>query len=102
MNKEDFEEYDLKHHMAMLSIKVHRFEKKHRRKIKFNGRQNASIDWDKQTEKGNTEPRSLERFGMVAGLEIALDVGSKGEVVSADDAITAGVSVPAGTVAAAI
>nr|GFB00637.1 ribonuclease H-like domain-containing protein [Tanacetum cinerariifolium] len=41
MNKEDFEEYDLKHQMAMLSIKVHRFEKKHGRKIKFNGRENA-------------------------------------------------------------
>nr|GFC05717.1 hypothetical protein [Tanacetum cinerariifolium] len=27
MNKEKFEEYDLKHQMAMLSIKVHRFEK---------------------------------------------------------------------------
>nr|GEV92881.1 hypothetical protein [Tanacetum cinerariifolium] len=96
MNKEEFEEYDLKHQMEMLSIKVHRFEKKHRRKIKFNGRENArecraqggqnsnnyqkykskeagkdgsnskamvvvdgSIDWDKQTEGGNTEPRSL-------------------------------------------
>nr|GFA88687.1 hypothetical protein [Tanacetum cinerariifolium] len=91
MNKEEFEEYDLKHQMAMISIKVHRFEKKHGRKIKFNGRENAraqggqnnnnyqkykskeakkdgfdskamvvvdgSIDWDKQTEEGNTEPR---------------------------------------------
>nr|GFC51438.1 xylulose kinase-1 [Tanacetum cinerariifolium] len=107
--------------MAMLSIKVHRFEKKHGRKIKYNGRENAkfdkkvvkcfnckqmghfsrecraqseqnsnnyqkykskearkdgsnskamvvvdgSSDWDKQTEEGNTEPRSLENFGMV-------------------------------------
>nr|GFB75245.1 hypothetical protein [Tanacetum cinerariifolium] len=44
MNKEEFEEYDLKHQMAMLSIKVHRFEKKHGRKIKFNGRENARFD----------------------------------------------------------
>nr|GEW55552.1 hypothetical protein [Tanacetum cinerariifolium] len=44
MNKEDFEEYDLKHQMAMLSIKVHRFEKKHGRKIKFNGKENARFD----------------------------------------------------------
>nr|GFC53263.1 hypothetical protein [Tanacetum cinerariifolium] len=106
---------------------VHRFEKKHGRKIKFNGRENerfdkklvkcfnckqmgyfsrecraqggqnrnnyqkykskearkdgtnskamvvvdGSIDWDKQTEEGNTEPRTLENFGMVAGIEIA-------------------------------
>nr|GEY18066.1 ribonuclease H-like domain-containing protein [Tanacetum cinerariifolium] len=96
MNKEDFKEYDLKHQMAMLSIKVHRFEKKHGRKIKFNGRKNASIDWDKQTEEGNTEPRSLENSGMVAGLEIASDVDSEGEVVSTDDAI------PAGDVAATV
>nr|GEW84531.1 ribonuclease H-like domain-containing protein [Tanacetum cinerariifolium] len=44
MNKEEFEEYDLRHQMAMLSIKVHRFEKKHRWKIKFNGRENARFD----------------------------------------------------------
>nr|GEV09781.1 hypothetical protein [Tanacetum cinerariifolium] len=44
MNKDKFEEYDLKHQMAMPSIKVHRFEKKHRRKIKFNGRENARFD----------------------------------------------------------
>nr|GEZ64594.1 hypothetical protein [Tanacetum cinerariifolium] len=44
MNKEEFEEYDLKHQMAMLSIKVHRSEKKHGRKIKFNGSENARVD----------------------------------------------------------
>nr|GEY53590.1 hypothetical protein [Tanacetum cinerariifolium] len=44
ITKEDFKEYDLKHQMAMLSIKVHRFEKKHGRKIKFNGRENARFD----------------------------------------------------------
>nr|GEW23394.1 hypothetical protein [Tanacetum cinerariifolium] len=81
---------------------VHRFEKKHRRMIKFNGRENASIDWDKQTEEGNTEPRSLENFGMVAGLEIASDADSEGEVVSANDVIHAGVFVFAGNVAAAV
>nr|GEV81775.1 xylulose kinase-1 [Tanacetum cinerariifolium] len=129
MNKEDFEEYDLKHQMAMLSIKVHRFEKKHGRKIKFNGSENASnnyqkyksneagkdrsdskamvvvdgsIDWDKQTEEGNTEPRSLENFGMIAGIKIASDADSEGEVVSFDNAIPAGYSVSAGDVVAAV
>nr|GEY54621.1 ribonuclease H-like domain-containing protein [Tanacetum cinerariifolium] len=61
----------------------------------------GSIDWDKQTEESNTEPRSLENFGMVAGLKIASDADSEGEVVSADDAIPTGVSVSAGLAAAA-
>nr|GFC28751.1 ribonuclease H-like domain-containing protein [Tanacetum cinerariifolium] len=77
MNKEEFEEYDLKHQMAMLSIKVHRFEKKHGRKIKFNGRENVRI-------------------------KIASDADSKGEVVSGDNVIPAGVSVSAGDVVAAV
>nr|GEV21124.1 ribonuclease H-like domain-containing protein [Tanacetum cinerariifolium] len=157
MNKDEFGEYDLKHQMAMLSIKVHRFEKKHGRKIKFNGRENArfdkklvkcinckkmghfsrecraqgvqnrnnyqkykskearkdgsdskamvvvdgSIDWDKQTEDGNTDPRSLESFGMLAGIKLESDADSEGEVVSADDVIPAAVSNSAGPVAAA-
>nr|GEV17922.1 hypothetical protein [Tanacetum cinerariifolium] len=156
MNKEEFEEYDLKHQMAMLSIKVHRFEKKHGRKIKFNGRENAwfekklvkcfnckkmghfsrecraqggqnsnnyqkykearkdgsdskamvvvdgSIDWDKQTKEGNTDPRSLENFGMLAGIKLESDVDSEGEVVSADDIIPVVVSVSTSLVAAAV
>nr|GEY57635.1 ribonuclease H-like domain-containing protein [Tanacetum cinerariifolium] len=159
MNKEEFEEYDLKHQMAMLSIKVHRFETKHGQKIKFNGRENArfdkklvkcfnckiighflrecqaqggqnsnnyhkykskeagkdgsdskamvvvdgSIDWDKQTDEGNTEPRSLENFGMIAGIKIELDADSEGEVVSAaDNAIPVGVSISTGNVVATV
>nr|GEX96101.1 aminopeptidase M1-like isoform X1 [Tanacetum cinerariifolium] len=149
MYKEEFVEYDLKHQMAMLSIKVHRFEKKHGRKIKFNGGENArfdkklvkcfnckkmghfsrecraqggqnsnnyqqykeagkdgtnlkamvvvngSVDWDKQTEEGNTEPRSLENFSMLAGIKLEPNADSDGEVVSADDVIPAIVSVSA-------
>nr|GEZ68346.1 ribonuclease H-like domain-containing protein [Tanacetum cinerariifolium] len=143
MNKEEFKKYDLKHQMAMLSIKVHRFKKKHGRKIKFNGRENArfdkklvkcfncekmghfsrecqaqggknsnnyqkykeagkdgtdskdmvvvdgSIDWDKQTKEGNTKPRSLENFGMLAGIKLESDADSECEVVFADDVIPA-------------
>nr|GEY53312.1 hypothetical protein [Tanacetum cinerariifolium] len=62
----------------------------------------GTIDWDKQTEEGNTEPRSLENFGMIAGIKIESDANSKGEVVSANDAIPAGVFVFAGNVVAAI
>ncbi|GJR21227.1 hypothetical protein Tco_0969754 [Tanacetum coccineum] len=43
INKQDLEEYDLKHQMAMLSIRVRRFEKKAGRKIKFNGRENEGL-----------------------------------------------------------
>nr|GFD26210.1 hypothetical protein [Tanacetum cinerariifolium] len=57
---------------------------------------------DKQTEEGNTKLRSLENFGMVAGLEIASDADLEGEMVSADDAIPAGVFVSAGDVDAAV
>nr|GFB47626.1 ribonuclease H-like domain, reverse transcriptase, RNA-dependent DNA polymerase [Tanacetum cinerariifolium] len=42
----------------------------------------GSIDWDKQTKEGNTEPRSLENFGMVVGIEIESDVDSEGEVAA--------------------
>nr|GEW28019.1 putative ribonuclease H-like domain-containing protein [Tanacetum cinerariifolium] len=157
MNREDFEEYDPKHQMEMLSIKVHRFKKKHGRKIKFKVRENArfdkklvkcfnskqmghfsrecraqggqnsnyqkykskevgkdgsdskamvvvdgSINWDKQTKEGNTEPRSLENFGIIARIKIDSDADSEGEVVSANDAIPAGVFVSAGDVVAAV
>nr|GEX47829.1 putative ribonuclease H-like domain-containing protein [Tanacetum cinerariifolium] len=61
-----------------------------------------SIDWDKQTEEGNTEPRSLENFGMIARIKIESDADSEGEVVSANDAIPAGDSVSASDVATAV
>nr|GEV84579.1 hypothetical protein [Tanacetum cinerariifolium] len=158
INKDEFKKYDLKHQMAMLSIKVHRFEKKHGRMIKFNGRENArfdkklvkcfnckqmghfsrecqaqgaqtsnnyqkykskeagkdgfnsramvvvdgSIDWDTQTEESNTEPRSLENFSMIAGINLESDDDSEGEVVSADAVISADVSISAGLVAAVV
>nr|GEU75059.1 ribonuclease H-like domain-containing protein [Tanacetum cinerariifolium] len=113
INKEEFEEYDLKHQMAMLLIKVHRFEKKHGRKIKFNGRENARFDKKLvkcfnckkmghfSRECRAQEPRSLENFGMLAGIKLEPDADSDGEVVSADDVIPADVFVSDGPVVAA-
>nr|GFA56382.1 hypothetical protein [Tanacetum cinerariifolium] len=132
MNKEEFKENDLKHQMTMLSIKVHRFEKKHGWKIMFNGKENVwfdkklvkcfnckkmghfsrecraqamvvvggSIDWDKKTKESSIEPRSLENFGMIAGMKLESDANSEGEVVSVDVVISADVSISAGLVAA--
>nr|GEW54895.1 putative ribonuclease H-like domain-containing protein [Tanacetum cinerariifolium] len=104
MNKEEFEEYDLKHQIAMLFIKKHKSKEagKDGSDSKAMVVVDGSIDWDKQTEEGNTEPRSLENFGMIAGIKIKSDVDLEGEVVSANDAIPAGVSISAGNVAAAV
>nr|GEW79780.1 hypothetical protein [Tanacetum cinerariifolium] len=122
MNKEEFEEYDLKHQMAMLSIKkMGHFSKECRaqggqnsnnyQKYKEAGKDGTdskamvvvygSVDWDKQTEEGNPKPRSLEIFGMLAGIKLESDVDSEGEVVYVDDVIPAVVSVSTGLVAAA-
>nr|GEV13042.1 ribonuclease H-like domain-containing protein [Tanacetum cinerariifolium] len=62
----------------------------------------GSIDWDKQTEEGNTEPRSLENFGMIDGIKIESNADSEGEVVSANDAILAGVFVSTSNVTTAV
>nr|GEY69278.1 hypothetical protein [Tanacetum cinerariifolium] len=104
LNKEEFQEYDLKNQMAMITIKKYKSKEagKDGPDSKTMVVVDGSIDWDKQTEEGNTESRSLENFGMVAGIEIASDADSEGEVVSANNAIHAGVSVSAGDVAAAV
>nr|GEZ82498.1 ribonuclease H-like domain-containing protein [Tanacetum cinerariifolium] len=124
INKDEFEEYDLKHQMAMLSIKqMGHFSRECRAqgaqtsnnyqkyKSKEAGKDisdskamvvvDGSIDWDKQTKKSNTEPRSLENFGMIAGIKLESDDDSEGEVVSADAVISTDVSIFSGLVAAA-
>nr|GEV48778.1 hypothetical protein [Tanacetum cinerariifolium] len=114
MNKEEFKEYDLKYQMAMHSIKVHRFEKKHRRKIKFNGRENASckqmghFSRECRAQGGQNSNNYHKYKSKEAGKDISDskamvvvdDADSEGKVVSADDAIPAGVFVFAGDVAA--
>nr|GFC64029.1 ribonuclease H-like domain, reverse transcriptase, RNA-dependent DNA polymerase [Tanacetum cinerariifolium] len=84
--------------MAMLSIKVHRFEKKHGRKIKLNGRENARFD--KKLVKCFNCKKWVISPGNVE-LKLESDAKSEGEVVSADDVIPAVVSVSNGLVVAA-
>nr|GFC26352.1 hypothetical protein [Tanacetum cinerariifolium] len=120
MNKEEFKEYDLKHQMAMLSIKVHRFEKKHGRKIKFNGRENALFDkklvkcfnckkmghFSRECRaQGGQNSNNYQKYkeaGKDGTDSKAMVVVDGREVVSADDAILAGVSVSASDVDAAV
>nr|GEW82793.1 ribonuclease H-like domain-containing protein [Tanacetum cinerariifolium] len=127
MNKEEFEEYDLKHQMAMLSIKVHRFEKKHRQNIKFNGRENARFDKklvkcfnckqmghfsrECRAQSGQNSNNYQKYKSNEAGKDgsdlkamVVVDgkADSEGEVVSADNTIPAGVSISTGDVAATV
>ncbi|GKG58374.1 hypothetical protein Tco_0592153, partial [Tanacetum coccineum] len=44
IKKLDLEELDLKWQMAMMSIRVQKFEKKAGRKIKFNGQEATMLD----------------------------------------------------------
>nr|GFA22763.1 hypothetical protein [Tanacetum cinerariifolium] len=102
MNKVEFKVYDLKYQMAMLSIKKYKEAGKDGTNSKAMVVVDGSVDWDKLTEEGNTKPRSLENFGMLAGIKLESDFDSEGEMVSANDVIPAVVSVPAGPVVAAV
>nr|GEU98486.1 hypothetical protein [Tanacetum cinerariifolium] len=126
INKEEFKEYDLKHQMAMLSIKVHRFEKKHGWKIKFNGRENARFDkklvkcfnykqmghFSRECRaQGGQNSNNYQKYKSKEvgkdrpdskDMVVVDDADSEGEVVFADDVSPAGVSISAGNVAATI
>nr|GEX95915.1 ribonuclease H-like domain-containing protein [Tanacetum cinerariifolium] len=44
VNKEAFDEYEIKHQMAMIAIKVCKFEKKYVRPVQFDSREAARFD----------------------------------------------------------
>nr|GEX80537.1 reverse transcriptase domain-containing protein [Tanacetum cinerariifolium] len=44
VNKEAFDEYEIKHQMAMIAIKARKFEKKYRRPVQFDSREAARFD----------------------------------------------------------
>ncbi|GJS32960.1 hypothetical protein Tco_0531342 [Tanacetum coccineum] len=86
LNKQDLEEYDLKHQMAMHSIRVRKFEKKAGRKIKFNGRESARAPPLKQIptyKLGRKESQPDKRLDDVSAEEcVPAEV-----VISADDVV---------------
>nr|GEX29911.1 hypothetical protein [Tanacetum cinerariifolium] len=99
MNKDEFEEYDLKHQMAMLSIKVHRFEKKHRRHFSRECRAQSaqtSNNYQKYKSKEARKDGSDSKAMVVVD-----DADLEGEVVSADAVISADVFISTGLVAVA-
>ncbi|GJW04330.1 hypothetical protein Tco_1563186 [Tanacetum coccineum] len=78
IEKLDLEELDLKWQMAMLSIRVQKFEKKAGRKIKFNGQEAARFDKklvqcykcsQKDHEDAHADEGALKIYGMIAGME---------------------------------
>nr|GEW17594.1 hypothetical protein [Tanacetum cinerariifolium] len=105
--------------MAMLLIKVHRFKKKHGRKIKFNGRENARFDKKlvkcfnckkmghffrecrAQGGRNSNNYQTYKEAGKDGTDSKAMVVVDGREVVSTDDVISTDVSVSAGPVAAA-
>nr|GEW41342.1 ribonuclease H-like domain-containing protein [Tanacetum cinerariifolium] len=70
IEKLDLEEMDLKWQMAMLSVKVHKFKQKARRKIDFDKKE--PVRFNKQKTNHNSESDGViaaKEFGMIAGCD---------------------------------
>nr|GEV95666.1 ribonuclease H-like domain, reverse transcriptase, RNA-dependent DNA polymerase [Tanacetum cinerariifolium] len=91
IDKLDLEEMDLKWKMAMLSVRVHKFEQKARRKIDFDKKESARreegskalvsvdtlVDWSNHDSECD-EVIAAKEFGMIAGCDstVAIKVGA--------------------------
>nr|GEY14835.1 ribonuclease H-like domain-containing protein [Tanacetum cinerariifolium] len=112
VNKEAFDEYEIKHQMAMIAIKARKFEKKYGRPVQFDSREAArfnkklakcfkskeasessalvvidgsqGVNWDKQIQENITKPGVLGNYGFVA------EKGTN-STIPADDAVPADV-----------
>nr|GFB73478.1 ribonuclease H-like domain-containing protein [Tanacetum cinerariifolium] len=72
IDKLDLEEMDLKWQMAMLSIRVHKFEQKARRKIEFDKKESARFNKQKSNHDSKSdEVIAAKEFGMIAGCDTA-------------------------------
>nr|GEV40778.1 reverse transcriptase domain-containing protein [Tanacetum cinerariifolium] len=95
MNKDEFKE-ECRAQGAQTSNNYQKYKSKEAGKDRSDSKAmvivDGSIDWDKQTAESNTEPRSLENFGMIAGIKLESDDDSEGEVVSVNAVISADVS----------
>ncbi|GKE87423.1 hypothetical protein Tco_1564898, partial [Tanacetum coccineum] len=71
IRKLDLEELDIKWQMAMLSVRINRFEKKAGRKMKFNNKDAARFDKKKVKyhEGEDVENGAAQVYGMIAGVE---------------------------------
>nr|GEW42461.1 ribonuclease H-like domain-containing protein [Tanacetum cinerariifolium] len=70
IEKLDLEEMDLKWQMAMLSVRVHKFEQKARRKINFDKKESARFNKKKTDHDDDSdEVITAKEFGMIAGCD---------------------------------
>ncbi|GJS08837.1 hypothetical protein Tco_0365633 [Tanacetum coccineum] len=87
LNKQDLEEYDLKHQMAMLSIRVRRFAKRNAgRKIKINGREIARAPTS-QTEYSTYKAREERNSQPDKKALVSIDGCDSAEAVDSADCV---------------
>nr|GEU76027.1 hypothetical protein [Tanacetum cinerariifolium] len=69
IEKLDLEEMDLKWQMAMLSLRVHKFEQKAGRKIDFDKKESARFNKQKTNHDSKSDGVFAKEFGMITGCD---------------------------------